>query len=172
MRNVWGKIRKNYQNLGKMRKVELLPTRDCEAGYGPAAGSNYPGHLVKKTGVRTLTVLHNHDNREPPFHRQTRSKSWPWQKHWCLPYHLTRRRDTQSWDSEFLYTGNHCYMAIHWSLTPLFEVDYRSSWNKGIEQAYYTATETIQNNTVLEPWKCNLYICRAYIALLMGVRGS
>ena len=20
---------------GKMRKVELLPTRDCEAGYGP-----------------------------------------------------------------------------------------------------------------------------------------
>ena len=30
-------------------------------------------------------------------------------------------------------------MAIHWSLTPLFEVDYRSSWNKGIEQAYYTA---------------------------------
>ena len=97
MRNVWGKIRKNYQNLGKMRKVELLPTRDCEAGYGPAAGSNYPGHLVKKTGVRTLTVLHNHDNREPPFHRQTRSKSWPWQKHWCLPYHLTRRRDTQSW---------------------------------------------------------------------------
>ena len=32
------------------------------------------------------------------------------------------------------YTGNHCYMAIHWSLTPLFEVDCRSSWNKGIEQ--------------------------------------
>ena len=52
-------------------------------------------------------------------------------------------------DSIFLYTGNHCYIAIHWSLTPLFEVDYRSSWNKGIEQAYYT--ETIQNNTVLEP---------------------
>ena len=41
-------------------------------------------------------------------------------------------------DSVFLYNGNHCYMAIHWSLTPLFEVDYRSSWNKGIEQAYYT----------------------------------
>ena len=28
------------------------------------AVSNYPGHLVKKTGIRTLTVLHNHDNRE------------------------------------------------------------------------------------------------------------
>ena len=53
-------------------------------------------------------------------------------------------------DSVFLYTGNHCYMAI--GVFPfLFEVDYRSSWNKGIEQAYYTATETIQNNTVLEP---------------------
>ena len=62
-------------------------------------------------------------------------------------------------DSVFLYTGNHCYMAIHWSLTQLVEVDYRSSWNKGIEQAYYTGTETIQNNTVLEPWNLNLYIC-------------
>ena len=41
----------------------------------------------------------------------------------------------------------------------LFEVDYQSSWNKGIEQANYTATETIQNNTVLEPWNLNLYIC-------------
>ena len=62
-------------------------------------------------------------------------------------------------DSVFLYTGNHCFMAIHWSLTPLFDVDYRSSWNKGIKQVYYTATETIQNNTVLEPWNLNLYIC-------------
>ena len=44
------------------------------------AVSNYPGHLVKKTSVRTLTVLHNHDNRESPFHKQTQSKSWPWQK--------------------------------------------------------------------------------------------
>ena len=24
-----------------MRKVELLPTRDCEAGYGPAQNGNY-----------------------------------------------------------------------------------------------------------------------------------
>ena len=24
-----------------MRKVELLPTRDCEAGYGPAFNSNF-----------------------------------------------------------------------------------------------------------------------------------
>ena len=32
-------VRKNKKNLSKfevkMRKVELLPTRDCEAGYGP-----------------------------------------------------------------------------------------------------------------------------------------
>ena len=113
------------------------------------AVSNYPGHLVKKTGVRTLTVLHNHDNRESPFHRQTRSKSWPWdKKHWCLPYHLTQSSmgagTLNLGDSVFLYIGNHCYMAMHWSLTPLFEVDYRSSWNKGIEQAYYTATETFR----------------------------
>ena len=74
-------------------------------------------------------------------------------KHWCLPYHLTQSSmgagTLNLGDSVFLYTGNHCYMALHWSLTPLFEVDYRSSWNKGIEQAYYIATETIQNNTVL-----------------------
>ena len=33
-------LRKNKQNWSKfeekMRKTELLPTRDCEAGYGPA----------------------------------------------------------------------------------------------------------------------------------------
>ena len=126
------------------------------------AVSNYPGHLVKKTGVRTLTVLHNHDNREPPFHRQTQSKSWPWQKALVPTVSLTQSYvgagTLNLGDSVFLYTGNHCYMAIHWSLTPFFEVDYRPSWNKGIEQAYYTATETIQNNTVLEPWNLNLYI--------------
>ena len=76
-------------------------------------------------------------------------------KQWCLPYHLTQSSMGAGilnlGESVFLYTGNHCFMAIHWSLTPLFEVDYRSSWNKGIEQAYYTAMETIQNNTVLEP---------------------
>ena len=93
------------------------------------AVSNYPGHLVKKTGVRTLTVLHNHDNRESPFHRETRSKSWPWQKALVpIPYHLTQSSmgagTLNLGDSVFLYTGNHCYMAIHWSLTPLFEVDY------------------------------------------------
>ena len=110
------------------------------------AVSNYPGHLVKKTGVRTLTmltVLHNHDNRDSPFHRQTRSKSWPWQKALVPTVSFNTefygRRDTQFWGlcipgSVFLCTGNHRYMAIHWSLTPLFEVDYRSSWNKGIEQ--------------------------------------
>ena len=26
-----------------MRKVELLPTRDCEAGYGPASWDLYSG---------------------------------------------------------------------------------------------------------------------------------
>ena len=41
-------------------------------------------------------------------------------------------------------------MAIRGSLTPLIEVDYRSSRNKGNEQGY-TVTQTIQNNTVLEP---------------------
>ena len=34
-------LRKNKKKMieiwGKMRKVELLPTRDCEAGYGPVA---------------------------------------------------------------------------------------------------------------------------------------
>ena len=65
------------------------------------AVSNYPGHLVKKTGVRTLTVLHNHDNRESLFHRQTRSKSWPWQKalvptvSFNTEFYL--RQDAQSW---------------------------------------------------------------------------
>ena len=33
-------LRKKYKKMikiwGKMRKVKLLPTRDCEAGYGPA----------------------------------------------------------------------------------------------------------------------------------------
>ena len=54
------------------------------------AVSNYPGHLVKKTGVRTLTVLHNHDNRESPSldkHGVNRDLD---KKHWCLPYHLTQ----------------------------------------------------------------------------------
>ena len=64
------------------------------------AVSNYPGPLVKKTGVRTLTVLHNHDNRESLFHRQTRSKSWPWQKALVPTVSFNAefygRRDTQS----------------------------------------------------------------------------
>ena len=231
--------------------------------------SNYPGHLVKETGVRILTVLHNHDNRESPFHDKHGVNRDLDKKHWFVPYHLTQSSmgagTLNLGDSVFLYTGNHCYtgklchrgkchsgnchsgerwmsrpfvhsgnlnfkhtltndlvfhnawkriichfiterrtccwrdhsqcclclhlifichrvhkassstsphygnshsgnchcftrwhnfpvyMAIHWSLTPLFEVDYRSSWNKGIEKAYYTATETIQNITVLEP---------------------
>ena len=34
--NSLSKVRKLDPNLRKkMRKVELLPTRDCEAGYGP-----------------------------------------------------------------------------------------------------------------------------------------
>ena len=52
------------------------------------AVSNYPGHLVKKTGVRTLTVLHNHDNKESPFidkHGVNRDLE---KKHWCLSYHF------------------------------------------------------------------------------------
>ena len=68
------------------------------------AVSNYPGHLVKKTGVRTLTVLHKHDNRESPFHRQTR-KSWPWQKALVPTVSFNTqfygRRDTQSWGLYF-----------------------------------------------------------------------
>ena len=36
MRKAWGKIRKNDGNLtGKMRKVKLLSTWDCEANYAP-----------------------------------------------------------------------------------------------------------------------------------------
>ena len=54
-----------------------------------------------ETGVRTLTVLHDHDNRESPFHRQTRSKSWPWQKALVPTVSFNtefyERRDTQSW---------------------------------------------------------------------------
>ena len=70
-------------------------------------------------------------------------------KHWCLPYHLTQSSmgagTLNLGDSAFLYTGNHWNMAIHWSLTPLFEVDYRSSWNKGIEQAYYSPEKWLYN---------------------------
>ena len=59
------------------------------------------------TGVRTLAVLHNW---ESPFHRHQRSKAWPWQKHWCIPYHLTQssmgNRTFNLGDSVFLYTGN------------------------------------------------------------------
>ena len=54
------------------------------------AVSNYPRHLVKKTGVRTLTVPHNYDNRESPSigkHGVNRDLD---EKHWCLPYHLTQ----------------------------------------------------------------------------------
>ena len=29
-----------------MRKVDLLPTWDCEAGYGPGLNSIYEGHSV------------------------------------------------------------------------------------------------------------------------------
>ena len=43
------KIRKNDWNWGKMRKVEFLPTRSCEAGYGPDIcslnGSIFRGNL-------------------------------------------------------------------------------------------------------------------------------
>ena len=146
--------------------IQLCDKRKYGGGLGfennnPAV-SNYPGHLVKKTGVRTLTVLHNHDNRESPFINKHGVNRDLEKKHWCLSYHFQSSMGAGTLnlgDSVFLYTGNHCFMAIHWSLTPLFEVDYRSSWNKGIEQAYYTATETIQNNTVLEPWNLNLYIC-------------
>ena len=126
------------------------------------AVSNYPGRLVKKTGVRTLTVLHNHDNRESPFIDKYGVNRDLDKKHWCLSYHLTQSSmgagTLNLEESVFLYTSNHCYIAIHWSLSPVFEVDYQSPWNKGIEQAYYTTTETIQNNTVLEPWNLNLYI--------------
>ena len=35
-----------------MRKVELLPTRDCEAGYGPAS---YVGLKLRNTTVATAS---------------------------------------------------------------------------------------------------------------------
>ena len=62
------------------------------------AVSNYPGHLVKKTGVRTLTVLHNHDPPSVDKHGVNRDLD---KKHWFLPYHFNTefygRRDNQSW---------------------------------------------------------------------------
>ena len=57
-------------------------------------------------GVRTLAVPHNW---ESPFHRHPRNKAWPWQKHWCIPYHLTQSSmgagTLNLGDSVFLYTG-------------------------------------------------------------------
>ena len=38
--------------LGKMRKVELLPTRDCEAGYSPAfSWPNYAWNIISKQNI-------------------------------------------------------------------------------------------------------------------------
>ena len=49
---VWGKIRKIDWNLRKkMRKVEPLPTWDCEAGYGPGHwGHPVPGVVLFGVG--------------------------------------------------------------------------------------------------------------------------
>ena len=117
MRNVWRKIRKNDQNLGKMRKVELLPTRDCEAGYGPAAGSNFPEHLVKKKFSMTMIT------ESPPSidkHGVNRELD---KKRWCLPYHLTRHWDAQS-------GGGHSHWKGVWGcaavMTPFFQASRRS----------------------------------------------
>ena len=71
------------------------------------------------------------------------------------------RRDTQSWG---LRISLHRQLLLHgytlesdptlWSrLSIVLEQRNRTS------VGYYTATETIQNNTVLEPWNLNLYIC-------------
>ena len=47
-------LRKNKKKMikiwGKMRKVELLPTRDCEAGYGPVPSYS----LVKPVDIVKL----------------------------------------------------------------------------------------------------------------------
>ena len=42
-------------------------------------------------------------------------------------------------------TSNHCSMAIRGSLTPLIEVDYRSSPNKGNEQVCYSPEKWLHN---------------------------
>ena len=39
---------------GKMRKVELLPTRDCEAGYAPGDIYNY----FSKKSVANFEMAH------------------------------------------------------------------------------------------------------------------
>ena len=41
-----------------MRKVELLPTRDCEAGYGPAWWGNWGPALDHKLFLNNLIRLH------------------------------------------------------------------------------------------------------------------
>ena len=50
--NKWS-LRKNKENWSKfeekVRKVELLPTRDCKAGYGPARWTNFK--LVQFAGL-------------------------------------------------------------------------------------------------------------------------
>ena len=55
-------LRKNKKNWSKfeekMRKVEPLPTRDCEAGYGPDGYMNtWYNNAVIKTTISKLTQL-------------------------------------------------------------------------------------------------------------------
>ena len=48
------KQEKNDHDLRKMRRVELLPTRDCEAGYGPATGSQKVDFRIVQAFYRIL----------------------------------------------------------------------------------------------------------------------
>ena len=48
--------------LGKMRKVELLPTQECEAGYTPEllcneVATEYPHHTLQLLQFAIATVV-------------------------------------------------------------------------------------------------------------------
>ena len=52
MRKVWGKASTIDRNLRKnWGKGKLLPTRDCEAGYGPGAGICTPWQFISNKGL-------------------------------------------------------------------------------------------------------------------------
>ena len=58
-----------------------------------------------------------------------------------------------------LFLTNVYHLRVHVSMQYRGCVfNHRLTWNKGIEQACYPITKTIQNNTVLEPWTPFLYI--------------
>ena len=59
----WGKFEemseKLMENLGKMRKVELLPTRNCEAGYTHAPGDDPGTAYYLLMGTSTESKIHH-----------------------------------------------------------------------------------------------------------------